>query len=118
MTRRSKLWRWAAGLFIVINLAGAVGAAAMGERRHYDVHLGLLLLGVIAYLVWRAGPRGKGHDLSSKPQADQRLDYLQQSVDALALELERLGEAQRFKDKLPAERGESLSRKKTSEEPQ
>ena len=118
MTRRSKLWRWAAGLFIVINLAGAVEAAAMGERRHYDVHLGLLLLGVIVYLVWRAGPRGQGQDLSSKTQADERLDYLQRSVDTLALELERMGEAQRYRDKLPAERGESVTRKKPPEEPQ
>jgi hypothetical protein len=31
--------------------------------------------------------------------ADERIDYLQRSIDALALEVERIGEAQRFKDK-------------------
>jgi len=33
--------------------------------------------------------------------ADPRIDYLQRSVDALALEVERIGEAVRFKDKHP-----------------
>jgi hypothetical protein len=35
---------------------------------------------------------------------DPRIDYLQQSVDAVALEVERLGEAQRFQEKLRAEK--------------
>lgn len=39
-------------------------------------------------------------------QFDQRLDQLQQSVDAVAVEVERIAEAQRFSAKLLAERGE------------
>jgi hypothetical protein len=35
------------------------------------------------------------------------VDYLQQSVDAMALELERIGEAQRFSEKLRSEKGET-----------
>jgi hypothetical protein len=42
----------------------------------------------------------------------QRIEYLQQSVDAMALELERVGEAQRFADKLRVERGETPPPKK------
>ena len=36
-----------------------------------------------------------------------RLEQLQQSVDAIALEVERIGEAQRFNAKLQAEQNES-----------
>ena len=35
---------------------------------------------------------------------DQRLEHLQQSVDAIAIEVERIAEAQRFSAKLLAER--------------
>ena len=36
--------------------------------------------------------------------ADERLERLQQSVDAMAIELERMSEAQRFMAKLEQER--------------
>ncbi|PYO47111.1 MAG: hypothetical protein DMD72_10850 [Gemmatimonadetes bacterium] len=38
---------------------------------------------------------------------EQRLDQLQQSVDAIAVEVERIAEAQRFSAKLLAERADS-----------
>jgi hypothetical protein len=44
--------------------------------------------------------------------AEQRIEYLQQSIDAMALELERVGEAQRFSDKLRVQRGEIPPSKK------
>ncbi|MFL5558336.1 MAG: hypothetical protein ACJ794_06890 [Gemmatimonadaceae bacterium] len=40
-------------------------------------------------------------------QYDQRFDQLQQSVDAIAVEVERIAEAQRFSAKLLAERSET-----------
>ena len=40
------------------------------------------------------------------PQSDERLEQLQQSVDAIAVEVERIAEAQRFSAKLLAERPE------------
>jgi hypothetical protein len=39
-------------------------------------------------------------------QSDERLEHLQQSVDAIAVEVERIAEAQRFSAKLLAERPE------------
>jgi hypothetical protein len=42
-------------------------------------------------------------------EADERLERLQQSVDAIAIEVERIAEAQRFSAKLLAGRGESES---------
>ena|SRR2546423_5373270 len=96
MTRR-KVWRFGAALFILINLGGAAFAIAMGEAMHAGVHAVLLVFGVAAYGVWRLAPRTQQRDLE---RPDARLDYLQQSVDAIALEVERIGEAQRFSDKL------------------
>ena len=114
MTRRAKLWRAAAVLFGVINLAGMGFALAMDEMMHAMAHVFLLFVGAGAYLLWKtvttwAGEpvdeRSKASPLPSSsraatPQiADERIDYLQRSIDALALEVERIGEAQRFKDK-------------------
>jgi hypothetical protein len=35
---------------------------------------------------------------------DPRIEYLQQSVDAIAVEVERIGEAQRYQERLQAEK--------------
>ena len=122
MTRRAKLWRAGAVLFGIINLAGMGFALAVDEMMHAMGHAFLLFVGLGAYLLWKAvttWASPSGDQLSqasplpasgrgSTPQlGDQRIDYLQRSIDALALEVERIGEAQRFKDKLPAERGEA-----------
>ena len=114
MTRKGKLWGWAAGLYAVINVAGLFYAWAMREEMHAMLHLFLLLIGVAGYIGWRLARRGAPQEI---PQAQlaaeqQRLEYLQQSVDAMALELERVGEAQRFADKLRVERGETLPPKR------
>ena len=116
MNRPSKIWGWAAGIFVVVNLLGAIYAAAMGERAHADMHLILLLIGAVGYLAWRALSRGRKDDPGmadpALAQADPRLDYLQQSVDAVALEVERLGEAQRAREKLQREQPQPPSQKK------
>src|SRR5207237_6651759 len=100
MTRRSKLWAIGAALFTIINVGGAGYAIAMGETMHAATHAVLLVLGFAAYSAWRLTPRAQRRDLK---EPDPRLEYLQQSVDAMALEVERIGEAQRFSDKLRAE---------------
>ena len=46
-------------------------------------------------------------DLPNTLAFEQRFDQLQQSVDAIAVEVERIAEAQRFSAKLLAERGET-----------
>lgn len=110
MNRPSKIWGWVAGIFVVINLLGAIYAAAMGERAHADVHLILLLIGAVGYLAWRALSRGRKDD-AALAQTDSRNDYLQQSVDAVALEVERLGEAQRAREKLQREQAQPPAKK-------
>jgi hypothetical protein len=105
MARRSRLWRVATAIYVFINVGGAIYAAVRGEQMHFSIHLGLLLLGMVAYPVWRLS---HGMAVADQPQGqvnDPRVEYLQNSVDAMALELERLGEAQRFHEKLRDERG-------------
>jgi hypothetical protein len=107
MTRRAKVWLVVAVLFLVGNLAGAAVAVAAGEMPHAGVHVGLALLG--AYLAWRvsrgrAAPRTDAASATAPSEFAARLRGLEQSVDAVAVEVERIGEGQRFVTRLFAER--------------
>jgi hypothetical protein len=104
MTRRSRLWTVIAGLFTIVNVAGAGFAIALREPLHAATHLGLLLVG---YVVWKLLSRTDRLDPAQ--ETEQRLELLQQSVDAIALEVERISEAQRFSARLAAERIEKSS---------
>jgi hypothetical protein len=114
MIKRSKLWRWAVGAYLFINVAGLLYAWRMDEEMHAMSHLFLLLFGVAGYIGWRLARRGTPQEdhLPRAQVAEQRIEYLRQSVDAMALELERVGEAQRFSDKLRVQRGETPPPKK------
>lgn len=112
MPRRSQVWLAVALLFLVVNLVGGVVAAAASEPLHAGVHAGLTLLA--AYFVWRrtlgrAVPRTDRLEAAgpSAPPAELagRLMHLEQSVDAVAVEVERIGEGQRFMTRLVTERG-------------
>jgi hypothetical protein len=113
MIGRSRMWQAVVGLFIVINVAGAAFAIAMGEPMHALAHAVLLLIGYVGWLVapWRR-PKNLPQDRPPAQLADERIEYLQQSVDAVALEVERLGESQRFNEKLRAVRDEIIPPKK------
>ena len=111
MTRRSTLWRIAVGIYVFINVGGAIAAGVQNEQTHFALHVGLLLLGMVAYPVWRLLRRTAPIEQSRGQIPDARLEYLQHSVDAMALELERLGETQRFQEKLRADRGETPPKK-------
>jgi hypothetical protein len=101
MTRRSKTWRVVAAVFTVVNVGGAGFAAVSGEPLHTALHVGLLVVG---YLVWRLVPRAQRLDLPDAHPAEERLEHLQQSLDAIALDVERIGEAQRYAIKVLADR--------------
>ena len=109
MTRRSRLWPAVVALFIFINVAGAGFAIAMGEPMHALGHAVMLLIG---YVGWLVAPWRRRKELPPAQLADERIEYLQQSVDAVALEVERLGESQRFNEKLRAVRDEITPPKK------
>ena len=99
MTRRTKLWLYGSLSFALLNAAGAVYAAARGgEVSHAGTHVVLFLLGL--YVARRVAPRGGREETPGAPVFDERLDRLQQSLDAIAVEVERVGEGQRFVTKL------------------
>lgn len=104
MTRRSKLWRAAAIVFVIVNVAGIGWGLAEGDLAHAATHA-VLLAGLGAFAIWRSMSQRK--ETAAVPQlSEQRIEYLQQSVDAIALEVERIGEKQRFADKLRAAQSE------------
>ena len=105
MSRGRTIWKAAAVVFTVVNLIGLGMAMAAGEQMHSGIHVALSLLG--AWAIWRLSDRGSPVDSASDPLAERRLEALQQSVDAVALEVERIGEAQRFNAKLQSEQNES-----------
>jgi hypothetical protein len=103
MTRRSRIWLTLAVLFTAANFAGGLFAAAQGELIHAGVHAALMLLGL--YPVWRLTSggrerrtqRGDDEAIQASPrELTDRLTRLEQAVDAAAIEVERVGEWQRF----------------------
>jgi hypothetical protein len=113
MTRRSKIWLVVAVLFILANFAGGLMAAWQGELLHSGVHVGLLLLGV--YVVRRLAPRRDA--LPRLGALTDRLTQLEQSLDAIAIEVERIGEGQRFMLRLFTENGTRQTRGEGTAEP-
>ena len=105
MSGRIGVWKAAAVVFTVVNLIGLGMAMAAQEQMHSGIHAVLSLLG--AYALWRLSNRSARALPADAALEDPRLEALQQSVDAVALEVERIGEAQRFNAKLQAERNES-----------
>lgn len=101
MIRRTKLWLYGSLLFALLNAGGAVFAARLGEPSHAAVHGVLLLLGL--YVAWRVASRAGRDGTPIAPVFDERLDRIQQSLDAIAVEVERVGEGQRFVTKLGQE---------------
>lgn len=64
-------------------------------------------LSAIGVFTMRAVRKTKRETLPSSTHDDARLDQLQQSVEAIAVEVERIAEAQRFSARLLAERAET-----------
>jgi hypothetical protein len=100
-SRRSKRWLAAAAIFTVGNLAGGVVAAAQGELIHASVHAGLMLLGAV--FVWLLASRRDTSSIertasvaAELSRVGDRLTQIQQSIDAIGIEVERIGEGQRF----------------------
>lgn len=96
-------------LFTLGNIAGAVYAGMMGEMRHAGLHVVLALVGVyIMRVVVERRRTGDGAlqlaAAGGSPELSSRLSNLEQSLDAIAVEVERVGEGQRFMTRLFAEK--------------
>ena len=110
MPRRSTVWRAVIGAFTLINFGGFIYAGFMGEPMHAAVHAILTVLGAVAFgvLQIRSAPQG-----GALPQETaERLKNLEQSVDALAIGIERVGEAQRYQTKILDEKAKDAPPKK------
>ena len=105
MGGRIGVWKVVAIVFTVVNLVGLGMAMAAQEQMHSGIHVALSVLG--AFALWRLSNRSEREAPAGAGLSDPRLEALQQSVDAVALEVERIGEAQRFQTKLQTERNES-----------
>ena len=62
---------------------------------------------IVVWLVRDLNKKPVGRDVPNSSLVEQRFDQLQQSVDAIAVEVERIAEAQRFSAKLLAERSDT-----------
>jgi hypothetical protein len=101
VSRRQRIWFVIAAVFAVLNVGGALIAVRDREGGHAMVHLALAAVGGI--VAWRIRVRNREW-VTAGDGLDARLVRLQQSVDAIAIEVERIGEAQRFASKLAGER--------------
>ncbi len=108
MKQLSKRWLAVISIFALVNVGGAVYAAAMGEGMHAGLHVSLLLLGSAAFAVWRLGKGSNTEESQPAGAVGDTIERIQNSVDAIAIEVERIGEAQRFNDKIIAERAREV----------
>jgi hypothetical protein len=109
VNRPSKRLRIAAAVFIIFNVGGAALAFANAEFLHAMGHITALVVGYGAYLILRRilgspKPQVQKKELPAANPAVDHIDHIQQSVDAIALNVERIGEAQRFNAKILEER--------------
>jgi hypothetical protein len=109
MQRRFTVGLVLAVLFTIVNVGGGVYAGVMGEMRHAGLHVVLAAVGVylVGVVAARRGLR-RAPQLAAagtaSPELSSRLTNLEQSLDAVAVEVERVGEAQRFMTRLFTER--------------
>jgi hypothetical protein len=111
MIRRAKLWFYGSLVFALLNAGGAWYAGRMGDGSHATTHVVLMVLGlVVAWWVRGSRPGGEATETPAAPLFDERLDRIEQSLDAIAVEVERVGEGQRFVTKLGQQMKENNSR--------
>jgi hypothetical protein len=56
----------------------------------------LVVIALGARILWRVGSRTKPSDRLERAEHDDRLRHLETAVDSIAIEVERISEAQRF----------------------
>jgi hypothetical protein len=99
MTRRYKTWMTVGAAFASLNFLGGLVAASDGEPLHSGVHGGLTLVTLLLMWWYTAAIRQRREATTTQTLpagVGDRLAHLEQSVDAMAIEIERIGEGQRF----------------------
>jgi hypothetical protein len=103
MAKRS-IWRIGAAVYFFVNAAGAVYAAVVGETMHAFAHVALLVVGFGVYGLLRLKSDPVELETVAAEQANERIGNLEQALNSIALNVERIGEAQRFEKKILEER--------------
>jgi hypothetical protein len=70
-----------------------------------------VVIGFLAQVMWRFGSKKVPNQTQRLPHDEERMQRLETAVDAIAIEVERISESQRFmvgllSESLPARRGE------------
>ena len=115
MRFKHRAWIPIAWLLSLGNVVSVWFAAAPGEPWHATIHAVLAVVfgvGGERLMARRRAPRGV--ELTS---GDERMNRLENAIDAIAVELERIGEGQRYVTKLLAESGRELDRPLPSSRP-
>lgn len=112
---KHRAWIPVAWLLSILNLVSVWFAARPAEAWHATAHaLGAVLFGLGAqYLTVRRRALMRAEPVLE----DDRTKHIEQAIDAIAIELERVGEGQRYVTKLLAERGLELDRSSQSRQP-
>lgn len=100
--RRTGIWVSVSTIFTLLNAFSA--GMYVRDPMHAGSHGALALVGVV--WTWWLLARAFRREPAQLTSGDARLERLQQSMDAVALEVERLGEASRYSAKLAAEKKE------------
>ena len=120
MTRRSRWWGLAAGLYVVINVLGGAYALVMGELPHAAAHVVALFIGAAVWSRFapaRASRAASVADARPAGELTDRFRNLEHSIDAVAIEVERIGEGQRLMTNLLADRDPPPASERGAPEP-
>jgi hypothetical protein len=110
---KHRAWIPIAWILSLVNLGAVWFAAQPAEPWHATAHALLaVLLGLGAQ---RLMARRRALSRTDAVVGDDRAKRLEQAIDAIAIEVERVGEGQRFVTKLLAERGLEIDRSRSHE---
>lgn len=101
---KHRAWIVVAWLLSVVNLGSVWFAARPGEAWHATIHALLAVLFGLGAMRLKVRQQALAHSQAEPALGDDRMKRLEQAVDSIAVELERVGEGQRFVTKLMAER--------------
>ena len=86
-----------------------------GHQLSNVIIVALIMSGILVGVVTQAfvrlrATRNLGRGASVTPAIEQRLERMEQAIESVAVEVERISEAQRFTAKLLSDRAESAAR--------
>ena len=112
---KHRAWIPTAWVLSLVNLVSVWFAAQPGQTWHATAHALFAVLFAVGAQRLTARQRALLH--SEPAIAGDRMKGLEHAIDAIAIELERVGEGQRFVTKMLADRGLAVERAKESRQP-